>query len=195
MKRLLFSLFVVVFYTSSYAQSVQFDKTDRYGRFIATDYGEIYELQGREGYIALTFFQTEEASSYFLAFKAQEDFDIRVGDKMLLKHENGKYTELECVDNGDKKNHVSSFGIAWLSPFPEFYQSTDGVLYSITEDQIKDIIDSPVTQIRIEEEVKYSDRKVAKAKGKSHFSNALEIAFNGIKESLLTKKTGLYDNF
>ena len=196
MRRLSFILITFCLcYTSAFAQHVRFDKTDRYGRLIATDYGEIYELQGREGYIALTFFLTEEASSYCLTFKTQEDFNIRVGDKMLLKHENGNYTELECVENGDKKTHVSSFGMDWLKPFPEFYRSTDGVLYSITEDQIKAIIDSPVIQIRIEEELKYSDRKVTSARGKSHLSNAVETAFNGIQESLLTKKTGLYDNF
>lgn len=195
MKRTLLAALLLSLAQTAFAQFIEIDKTDRYGRLISTDFSEIYEHSGREGEFALSFFQSEEGGSYCLLFKSQEDFNIRVGDKMLLKHENGMITEIECVDDGEKSTHVSSFGLAWLSPYPEFYRSTDGVVYSITEEQLKDIISSPVQKIRIEEATRYTDRKVGTSRGKSQISSFVEGAFSKIQTALKEKKTGLYDGF
>ena len=195
MKRVVFIALVCSIAQSVFAQSIEIDKTDRLGRIIMTGFSEIYEYSGREGEFALSFFKTEDSSSYCLLFKSQEDFNIRVGDKMLMKHENEKITEIECVDDGEKSTHVSSFGLSWLSPYPEFYRSTDGVVYSITEEQLQDIISSPVLKIRIEEATRYNDRKVGTSKGKSQVSAFMEGAFSRIQTALKEKKTGLYDGF
>ena len=178
-----------------FAQFIEIDKTDRFGRIISTDFSEIYEHSGREGEFALSFFKSENASSYCLLFKSQEDFDIRVGDKMLLKHENGKITEIECVDDGEKSTHVNSIGLSWLSPYPEVYRSTDGVIYAISEEQLRDIISSPVQKIRIEEATRYNDRKVGTSRGKSQVSSFVEGALSKIQAALKENKTGLYDGF
>ena len=195
MKRAILTTLLLFIAQSIFAQFIKIDKTDRFGRIICTDFSEIYEHSGREGEFALSFFKTDEAISYSLLFKTQEDFDIRVGDKMLLKHENGQITEIECVDDGEKSTHVNSFGLSWLSPYPEFYRSTDGVIYSITEGQLQDIISSPVQKIRIEEAFRYNDRKVGTSRGKSQVSSYIEEALSKIQSSLNEKNTGLYDGF
>lgn len=179
----------------AHAQFIVIDKTDRFGRFIVTNYNEIYEESGREGEFALSYIETADSVAFFLLFKSQEDLNIRTGDKMLFKHVNGIITEIECIDDGSKSTHVSSFGLQWMSPYPEFYRSTDGVMYMISEDQIKEIIENPVIKIRIEEEFRYTDRKTGNAKGKSKVSSFAEGALLSVKEALSTKKTGLYDGF
>lgn len=195
MKKSTFLVVFLLFVNTAYAQTIQIDKTDRFGRLIATDYSEIYEESGREGEIALSYFQSSDSSSFFLLFKTQEDFDIRVGDKMLFKHDNGTITEIECVDNGSKSTHVNQFGMAWLSPNVDFYRSTDGVLYSITDEQLKTLAEIPVVKIRIEESVRYNDRKITNARGKSKISGFVGNALQRIKEALETHQTGPYDNF
>lgn len=195
MKKSTFLVVFLLFVNTAYAQTIQIDKTDRFGRLIATDYSEIYEESGREGQIALSYFQSSDSSSFFLLFKTQEDFDIRVGDKMLFKHDNGAITEIECIDNGSKSTHVSQFGMAWLSPNVDFYRSTDGVLYSITDEQLKTLAEIPVVKIRIEESVRYNDRKITNARGKSKISGFVGNALQRIKEALETHQTGPYNNF
>ena len=195
MRRLFIAFITIFFVCIASAQYVKYDKTDRFGRLIATDYSEIYEESGREGELALMFFQSADSLAFIIMFKTQEDLDIRSGDKLLFKHIDGSITEIECIDNGSKSTHVDSFGFSWLSRVPDFYRSTDGVMYSITEEQLKTIANNQVTKIRIEETLKYNDRKTTNSRGKSHVSAFADNAYKRIMESYETRQTGLYDGF
>ena len=184
-----FGLFSAV---NTYSQWIEYDKTTDNGRIIITSASGIYEESGKEGKIALYYRQVADDSIYIIALDSQERLHVEVGYKLLMKHLDNSITELTCIDSGDSHLEVGSFGFKFWSS--ELYRTTDGILYEITEDQIKKVIDSPVMKIRIEQVLEYTDRNTGK-KNKSDVSGTIKMAYERIQEALLTKKTGLYDNF
>lgn len=185
-------LLYLFFGTNVYSQWIDYDKTTDNGRTIISSSHVVYQEAGKEGSMELIYRQSGDSVLYIIALYSQETLHIQTGYKLLMKHLDDTITELTCIHSGDSHLEVGSFGFKWWSS--ELYRTTDGVLYEITEDQIKKVIDSPVMKIRIEQVLEYSDRKTGKKKD-SEVSWMVQEAYERMQEALRTKKTGLYDNF
>lgn len=180
--------FVSVILSSCSVQKViQVDKTEEDGkRTISSKRYNLYRGWSTSiGYNLDCIILAEGDTSFFLGLIIQEDTRLRIdeGRKLLIKFEDGTLMELmnfTRIGPGDYTYSVSSSSVSYyMRPF-----------YSITQEQIKQLMTKRASKIRIEHDIDVIDRNITAEK----MSNGISEAYTIIMKALKTPKT-IYSDF
>ena len=190
---ILFLLSIALFFpTVVSAQKIMADKTTEKGRMILLE-EKRYFGSDRGDEISLSYYSSVKDGGE--VFVLTMDFDeignkVQDGYKLLLKQQSGNFIELTCA--------VTEYGIKY-NPTPMNIWNVDlskDANYILTREQVESIISDPVVKLRVEHRYGYTDiDQMSQMPKRSKFSHYIEGAYKLIRDALLNKKTGLYDNF
>ncbi len=128
---------------------------------------------------------SEGDTSFFLELTIIDNSRLQIdkGRKLLIKFEDGTIMELQNftkIGPGDYQYKVSSGSVNYyMEPF-----------YSITQEQIKQLMTKRASKIRIEHDIDVIDRNITAKK----LSNGISEAYTMIMKALKTTKT-IYSDF
>lgn len=130
--------------------------------------------------ISLDVWKLNDLESYSICVYLFTDVNIDKGASLLLKLKNGEIIELQARS---KSTTIKN----WVFTVWQTISYTD---YTVTEEQIKQIIEHNVVKVRIETSIDHFDGKVYGSK----FSKTIANDYKLIKKAL-EKEISVYDDF
>lgn len=186
MKKLLFFMLGLFFYSTSVFSQIAVDKVEEDGsRYIIATSELLYRGWDYSAGFRLSYIELPDSDPiYTLSVNLNEGkMQFDKGRKLLLKFKDDSILELENIEEigpGDYEFEVTSAGTNYYT-FPK---------YKITEEDIEKIIAGQVVKIRVENNIEFFDREIKK----NRVSKGLKSMYDAIKAKRETKND-VYQGF